>query len=152
MRETDSYFYADSKIKFSLDLCIELYLQLVLDLVSSRYGEISPSTKCAENGQFDSALLMLCAVLVRWRWWCSQWRLCAEHSPRLARVVLESLADRAANQPSRSLHNHGESAYLKIMRQFDQTRFLKPSIGYNLSIDNPISSLLSTFKLFRLMS
>ena len=33
MRETDSYFYADSKIKFSLDLCIELYLQLYLQLV-----------------------------------------------------------------------------------------------------------------------
>ena len=26
------------------------------------------------------------------------------------------------------------------MRQFDQTRFLKPSVGYDLSVDNPIST------------
>ena len=87
MRQIHTDFYADSKIKFSLDLCIELYLQLylqlVLDLVDMEKSP-DPSNKCAENGQFDSALLMLCAVLVRWRWWCSQWRLCAEHSPRLA--------------------------------------------------------------------
>lgn len=30
MRQIHTDFYADSKIKFSLDLCIELYLQLYL--------------------------------------------------------------------------------------------------------------------------
>ena len=33
LRQIHTDFYADSKIKFSLDLCIELYLQLYLQLV-----------------------------------------------------------------------------------------------------------------------
>ena len=81
---------------------------------SSRYREISPSSKCAENGHFDSAPIMLCAVssggggggvvqpvaAVCWtqsqtgREWC--WRVW--------RIEL-------CNQPSRSFHNHGEGPY-----------------------------------------